>query len=76
MRKPAINRSMTGKTETPPEEHFPLAETDGAHADARGVGRALDALLADAPALAALLPDGFVEPPPPTPRCCWRPTDG
>jgi len=38
-----------------------LAQTDGAQADARDVGRALEALLADEPALAALLPDGYVE---------------
>lgn len=38
-----------------------MAQTDGAHAEARNVGRALAALLADEPALAALLPDGYVE---------------
>jgi 16S rRNA (guanine527-N7)-methyltransferase len=38
-----------------------LAQTDGAHAEARNVGHALAALLADEPALAALLPDGYVE---------------
>jgi 16S rRNA (guanine527-N7)-methyltransferase len=38
-----------------------LARTDGAHAEARDVGRVLTALLADEPALAALLPDGYVE---------------
>ncbi len=38
-----------------------MAQTDGAHAEARDVGRALAALLADEPALAALLPDGYVE---------------
>ena len=38
-----------------------MAQTDGAHAVARDVGRALDALLAGEPALAALLPDGYVE---------------
>ena len=38
-----------------------MAQTDGAHAEARDVGRALTALLADEPALAALLPDGYVE---------------
>jgi len=38
-----------------------LAQTDGAPAEARAVGRALSALLADEPALAALLPDGYVE---------------
>ena len=61
MRKPAIQPLLTGKTETPPEEHFLLAQTDGAHAEARDVGRALAALLADEPALAALLPDGLRE---------------
>jgi 16S rRNA (guanine527-N7)-methyltransferase len=38
-----------------------LAQTDGAHAEARDVGRALATLLADEPALAALLPHGYVE---------------
>jgi 16S rRNA (guanine527-N7)-methyltransferase len=38
-----------------------LAGTDGAHAEARDVARALDALLAEEPDLAALLPAGFVE---------------
>lgn len=38
-----------------------MAQTDGAHAEAREVGRALAALLADEPALAARLPDGYVE---------------
>ena len=38
-----------------------MAQTDGAHAEARDVGRALAVLLADEPALAARLPDGYVE---------------
>ena len=38
-----------------------MAQTDGAQAVARQIGRALDALLADAPELAALLPADYVE---------------
>ncbi|HEX5579559.1 MAG TPA: 16S rRNA (guanine(527)-N(7))-methyltransferase RsmG [Candidatus Limnocylindria bacterium] len=38
-----------------------MAQPDGAHAAAREVARALEALLADEPLLAARLPDGFVE---------------
>jgi 16S rRNA (guanine527-N7)-methyltransferase len=37
-----------------------LAQPDGAPRAAREIARALDALLADEPALAALLPDGYV----------------
>jgi 16S rRNA (guanine527-N7)-methyltransferase len=55
-----FNRSSPGKTETPPEEHLLLAQTNGAHA-ARDVAHALTALLADEPALAALLPDGYTD---------------
>src|SRR5262245_55666482 len=39
---------------------FLLAQPDGAHA-AREIARALDALLADEPTLAGLLPGGYVE---------------
>jgi 16S rRNA (guanine527-N7)-methyltransferase len=38
-----------------------LAQTDGAHAEARAVARALESLLAEEPDLAALLPASFVE---------------
>lgn len=38
-----------------------MAQTDGAHPAAREVARALESLLAGEPALAALLPDGYVE---------------
>lgn len=38
-----------------------MVQTDGPHVGARAVGRALEALLADEPSLAALLPAGYVE---------------
>ena len=61
MRKPAAqNRARPGTTETPPEGAFLLAQTDGALAAARDVAGALEPLLAAEPALAALLPPGFV----------------
>jgi 16S rRNA (guanine527-N7)-methyltransferase len=58
MRKPANHPRATGKTETPPEEHFPLSGTDAA---ARRARLELDALLDDAPALASRLPPGFAD---------------
>ena len=59
MRKPADQPLVTGKTETPPERHFRLPSSDEAEAaQARG---ALEALLADAPAIAASLPPGYLD---------------
>ncbi|MEX1072996.1 MAG: 16S rRNA (guanine(527)-N(7))-methyltransferase RsmG [Chloroflexota bacterium] len=48
---------MTGKTETPPERHFPLPVSDDFAA--ASTLDALDRLLADAPAIAATLPPAF-----------------
>ena len=56
MRKPANQPLVTGKTETPPERHLLLSSPRDDAAQAR---LALDALLADAPDLAAGLPDGY-----------------
>jgi 16S rRNA (guanine527-N7)-methyltransferase len=59
MRKPADQPLVTGKTETPPERHFHLANVDDlAAAEAR---RALEELLAQVPAIAGTLPAGFVD---------------
>jgi len=59
MRKPATQPPVTGKTETPPERHFRLPSIDDATAaDAR---RALEELLAGLPAIAATLPQGFLD---------------
>jgi 16S rRNA (guanine527-N7)-methyltransferase len=57
MRKPAEGPPVTGKTETPPERHFPLSTTDAVAAQSRA---ALGRLLADAPQIAASLPAGFL----------------
>jgi 16S rRNA (guanine527-N7)-methyltransferase len=59
MRKPADQPLVTGKTETPPERHFRLPSTDrGEAANARN---ALEELLADVPAVAGSLPQGFLD---------------
>ena len=59
MRKPADQPLVTGKTETPPERHFHLVNVDDdAAAQAR---EALEALLAEAPAIAGTLPRGFLD---------------
>ena len=59
MREPADQPHVTGKTETPPERHFPLPSIDDATAaDAR---RVLEGLLADLPAIACRLPPGFLD---------------
>ena len=59
MREPAEQPPMTGKTETPPERHLLLSLTnDASAAQAR---TALDRLLTDAPAIADLLPAGFLD---------------
>ena len=59
MRKPADQPLVTGKTETPPERHFPLPSTDrGEAAQARS---ALADLLADVPAIADTLPQDFMD---------------
>jgi 16S rRNA (guanine527-N7)-methyltransferase len=50
---------VTGKTETPPERHFRLSSTD--ETAAPETRRALEALLADALAIAALLPSGYLD---------------
>jgi 16S rRNA (guanine527-N7)-methyltransferase len=52
---------VSGKTETPPEEAFLLAQTDGAAAAAREVRLALGQLLANAPGIAKLLPPTFID---------------
>ena len=57
MRKPADPPLVTGKTETPPERHFHLPDSDDSAA-ARAVD-ALDRLLVEAPAIAATLPPAF-----------------
>ena len=59
MRKPADQPLVTGKTETPPERHFHLANADdAAAADAR---HALEELLAEVPAIAGTLPARFLD---------------
>jgi 16S rRNA (guanine527-N7)-methyltransferase len=61
MRKPAIQPPVTGKTETPPERHFLLAEADGAAAAARETRRWLEQLLDAEPVVAEELPAEFAE---------------
>jgi 16S rRNA (guanine527-N7)-methyltransferase len=52
---------VTGKTETPPERHFRLAEADSAAAAARETRRWLEQLLDAEPFVADLLPAEFAE---------------
>ena len=61
MRKPADQPLVTGKTETPPERHFRLAEADGAAAAARETRRWLEQLLDAEPLVAELLPADFAQ---------------
>jgi 16S rRNA (guanine527-N7)-methyltransferase len=56
MREPAAQPLVTGKTETPPERHFPLSSIA---ADAVAARAALERLLTDAPEIANRLPAGF-----------------
>lgn len=59
MRKPADQPLVTGKTETPPERHFRLPSID--HGEAAEARHALEELLADLPAIARTLPNGFLD---------------